>query len=745
MYLIGYHGTNQKIDLWDLSHLGKNQGQSIFPGIYFSETYDHAKEFAKLAVEKRGGKPIVYIAEVEIEKPLDLRKNKRVFNSFSEIREFCRKYFPDWFDQEGDLLSYKIDYVQSKLETYSGNYNLIQYAAKENQLDLIEVLEDLGFDSAIDYDEFVITSPQQILSFQEVDHQLTEEELEIQQLPAEESIGERNVYAAFETKSNDYIRSSRNAKPYKTMPGNRFMRRVRIQANGGNNIWFDLDMNRLFKKGSFAVKIPVVGETDQYVVTISFEDWLPYLKQAIATTGFNQLTVKRSLAEMMRFHDLKVRCTCPDFRYRFSYWLTVDHDIEGEPELRPSDETNPHNDLGKGCKHVLFCFTGDTQIRTLDNITQSFVDLEKRFKNGEQLWAYSVDEKGDFAPGKITNVFESGTTDEIIKITLDNGKEIKCTPDHLFMDRNGNWVSASSLIPGKSLMPLYFGKSKKGYETVKLNSRDSYSPTYFRVAHYLYPDQILEKRELAKFESNKGVAIHHKDFNKFNNNPENLEPMTVRSHIKFHSEHGSFTRLWKDPAFRKKYSEVSREFMTNLQHNPTDRLKEARKRQSEKMKNYKWSEESRAKLSRSLKGRKPSEKTLLAMAEANKGKHWYTDGEVDLMAYECPEGFRPGMVPNKFKDRKGHPASDLVKEKAKKSFIIYWNSLSDEQKEAYTEKRLKTRAENKALGKHKPKELRKKPEYFPIEKKVYKKDNSDFDKLGDYRKRDVKRKIKKAY
>ena len=355
MYLIGYHGTNQKIDLWDLSHLGKNQGQSIFPGIYFSETYDHAKEFAKLAVEKSGGKPIVYIAEVEIEKPLDLRKNKRVFNSFSEIREFCRKYFPDWFDQEGNLLSYKIDYVWSKLGTYSGNYSLIQYAAKENRLDLIEVLEDLGFDSAIDHGEFVITSPQQILSFQEVNHQLTKEELEVQQLPAEESIGERNTYAAFETKSNDYIRSSRNAKPYKTMPGNRFMRRVRIQANGGNNVWFDLDMNRLFKKGSFAVKIPVVGETDQYIVSISFEDWLPYLKQAIATTGFNQLTVKRSLAEMMRFHDLKIRCTCPDFHYRFSYWLTVNHEIEGEPELRPSDETNPRNDLGKGCKHVLFC------------------------------------------------------------------------------------------------------------------------------------------------------------------------------------------------------------------------------------------------------------------------------------------------------------------------------------------------------------------------------------------------------
>ena len=352
MFLIGYHGTNKEIEVWDLSHLGNNQGQSIFPGIYFSETYDHAKEFAKLAVEKKGGKPIVYVAEVEIEKPFDLRKTKKIFNSFSEIREFCRKYFPDWFDQEGNLFSYKIGYIQGKLETYAGNYSLIQYAAKENGLDLIEVLSDLGFDSAIDYGEFVITSPQQILSFQEVDHQFNSEELEKRRLPAEEDLEDNNSYAAFETTANTYVSGARAGKNYKTMPGNRFLRRVRIQTNGGNNVWFDMDMNRLFKKGSFAIKIPVIGETSQYVSTISLNDWLPYLKQAIATSGFNQITVKRSLAEMARFKDLKINCTCPDYRYRLAYHNTMKGNEEGEPELRPSNITNPRDDLGPLCKHL---------------------------------------------------------------------------------------------------------------------------------------------------------------------------------------------------------------------------------------------------------------------------------------------------------------------------------------------------------------------------------------------------------
>lgn len=353
MVLIGYHGTYTEIDSWNLENLGKNQGQTIFPGIYFSEYYDKAKEYADLAVSKFGGKARVYIAECEIEKPLDLRNNKKIFNTFRDITEFCKKYFPNWFDSEGNLLGYKIDYLDEKLRTYWGNYSIIKYAAQENGLDLKEVMLDLGFDSAIDYGEFVITSPQQILSFQEVDHQFSKEEEDIRRLPAEEEIGERdNRYAAFEETSSGYIGKAKAGRNYKTMPGNRFLRRIRIQTNGGNNIWFDMDMNRLFRKGSFAIKVPVIGETNQYVSTISFENWLPLLKQHISETGFNQLTVKRSLAEMARFHDLKIDCTCPDYRYRLKYHNSMAGNQEGEPELRPSDITNPLNDLGPLCKHL---------------------------------------------------------------------------------------------------------------------------------------------------------------------------------------------------------------------------------------------------------------------------------------------------------------------------------------------------------------------------------------------------------
>lgn len=392
MIKIGYHGTNGKIDVFDLDHLGKSQGQSLFPGIYFADNYNDALTYAKLAVEKFGGEPIVYIAECELESPLDIRKGGKLFNTIPDFLRFAKEYFPNWFDLWGNLPSYRFDYVNEKFSTYTGQYNFIRYAAEENKLPLYEVCTKLGFDSSIDHGQFSVLSPQQILSYQEVDHQLTDEEINQSRIPAEEDFEEVMIngidlsgehgfvgtqlsstesLAAFETKSNDYIRAARKGKPYKTMPGNRFLRRLKIRMNGGNHIWFDIDMNRLFKKGSFAVKVPVIGETSEYACVISFDDWLPKLKDDIAKIGFTQLTVKRSLMEMLRFHDLKVRCSCPDFKYRHAYWLTVHNEIEDDPELRPSDKTNPKDDLGKICKHLNFCLNnkiyGDKESRIIYN------------------------------------------------------------------------------------------------------------------------------------------------------------------------------------------------------------------------------------------------------------------------------------------------------------------------------------------------------------------------------------------
>lgn len=50
--------------------------------------------------------------------------------------------------------------------------------------------------------------------------------------------------------------------------------------------------------------------------------------------------------------DIRVKCTCPDFKYRFAYWATRKKYYFGRREIRPSKITNPRNDIGAVCKHA---------------------------------------------------------------------------------------------------------------------------------------------------------------------------------------------------------------------------------------------------------------------------------------------------------------------------------------------------------------------------------------------------------
>lgn len=69
----------------------------------------------------------------------------------------------------------------------------------------------------------------------------------------------------------------------------------------------------------------------------------------------------------------------------------------------------------------------------------------------------------------------------------------------------------------------------------------------------------------------------------------------------------------------------------------------------------KFSKEGKQNISDSHKGPKnpmygkhPSEETRaklrVAHKDVNKGKHFYNDGEICIRAYECPKGFKPGML-----------------------------------------------------------------------------------------------------
>lgn len=171
------------------------------------------------------------------------------------------------------------------------------------------------------------------------------------------------------------------------------------------------------------------------------------------------------------------------------------------------------------------CFTGDTKIRLVDGRSLTILELLKEFNLGKENFVYSFNEKKQvIEPKLIENVFCSGHNASLIKVTLDNGEQVKCTPEHRFMLRNGTYCEAKDLLPGDSLMPLYTRYPSKGLSEYRMY----YEPVEdkWHYEHRKFAEEVLDERYL----------VHHKDCNPKNNNPTNLVWCSKKMHQSIHAE-----------------------------------------------------------------------------------------------------------------------------------------------------------------------------------------------------------------
>jgi len=100
------------------------------------------------------------------------------------------------------------------------------------------------------------------------------------------------------------------------------------------------------------------------------------------------------------------------------------------------------------------CFTADTKIALTDGRNLSFAELIKENQQGKRNFTFTID-NGSVKIAEIKNPRKTKENAEIMKIILDNGEEIKCTLNHRFMLRDGNYKEAKDLESGNSLMPVY--------------------------------------------------------------------------------------------------------------------------------------------------------------------------------------------------------------------------------------------------------------------------------------------------
>lgn len=175
-----------------------------------------------------------------------------------------------------------------------------------------------------------------------------------------QSLHERFLIQLLEANRTSLIAQSRNAGPYKNQERgkNRFERKKYSKIANAVKSYNQIDMNSLFKQDILLVNIPVVGENDEYTVTIKLEGVVAEIQKNIKNNG-NKLeyrTIIQALTKVFNTTDVYIKCTCPDAKYRFAHWNIIKNVSVDDSASDPGPGkgiANPNDDKGRGCKHML--------------------------------------------------------------------------------------------------------------------------------------------------------------------------------------------------------------------------------------------------------------------------------------------------------------------------------------------------------------------------------------------------------
>ncbi|MBO5711337.1 MAG: hypothetical protein J6R47_00725 [Acholeplasmatales bacterium] len=161
----------------------------------------------------------------------------------------------------------------------------------------------------------------------------------------------------------------------------RFKKRVKSRVANSVKQYNAIDMNKLFKDNILTVDVNVKGETDTYTVKMSFGGFLGLLRDQIDRLGkFDLKAVTRALINGFNKDDVYIHCSCPDWSYRYAYFATKNKINSGDPETRASNITNPNDDLGSACKHVLLVLSNNSWLLKVASTIYNYVNyMEKHY------------------------------------------------------------------------------------------------------------------------------------------------------------------------------------------------------------------------------------------------------------------------------------------------------------------------------------------------------------------------------
>jgi DNA gyrase subunit A len=100
------------------------------------------------------------------------------------------------------------------------------------------------------------------------------------------------------------------------------------------------------------------------------------------------------------------------------------------------------------------CFTGDTKVELYNGEQKPFTELVEMAHKGLRAEIFTVDPHRNVRIKPLRAPRLVRRNDPVVKVTLESGAEIVCTPDHRFMLRDGTYREAQQLKAKDQLMPF---------------------------------------------------------------------------------------------------------------------------------------------------------------------------------------------------------------------------------------------------------------------------------------------------
>lgn len=183
------------------------------------------------------------------------------------------------------------------------------------------------------------------------------------------------------------------------------------------------------------------------------------------------------------------------------------------------------------------CLSGDTLVAVADG--RNAVSLRQLAEEGEPVDVYASDD-GCTVVRKMRGIKKTRRNAEMVRVNLDDGSYVRCTPDHQFMLLDGSYRRADCLSPGTSLMRFdsRANKAKKDKAFRRQiwlgprgplrneNAGGRWRWQYKWSAERLFPDY--------SYHGTDGLVADHIDGNSLNDRYDNLQLMTRNEHAQKH-------------------------------------------------------------------------------------------------------------------------------------------------------------------------------------------------------------------